>query len=124
MTIFRVISSTVFEVEILTYPNKEPLNAQRMSLLPRLYQNEVYTDELLEYAKFGAWAYHIINSIQDIRIQNGKYELKVKWLGSEDADKNWEPIEQLKKNVSREVQDFLHAAEKRNLKSRVLSLFL
>lgn len=101
----RVMSNYLFELEDIISGTRSVSHGTRI----KLFRNSSYkvTDEVTEYIKYQQGQYCIVDSIQDIRRNNGIVELQVSWKGFDDEDPTWTPLEDLKEDIPTMVQEFL-----------------
>lgn len=67
--------------------------------------------------------YQDANDLRDIRQLDTDIEILVDWQGLPDQlDLTWEPLLQVEQDLPGVLQDFLHTAEKRQLKKNALAL--
>ncbi|KAH9132765.1 hypothetical protein AeRB84_020938 [Aphanomyces euteiches] len=70
----RVVTDYVMETQHLYRPGRE------------------VTEDLLEHIAFGDGAFHV-ERLDGVGVQDGRYEVLVKWLGLEDEESSWEPAQ-------------------------------
>jgi len=98
MRIVRVVSDWIFEVETLVPPLERSLHhATRL----RLYHDASLnvTEGLRSYARYTAGG-HMVRSFGGVRRAAGRHEVLVHWLGLDDAESSWEPLDTLYEDVS------------------------
>ncbi|KAH9086029.1 hypothetical protein Ae201684P_005725 [Aphanomyces euteiches] len=89
----RVVTDYVMETQQLVPPYGVSLHhACRMKMYAEAGLE--VTEDLLEHIAFGDDGFHV-ERLDGVRVQDGRYEVLVKWLGLEDEESSWEPAQNL-----------------------------
>ncbi|ETV94684.1 hypothetical protein H310_11664, partial [Aphanomyces invadans] len=57
------------------------------------------TEDLVEQIAFGDGGFHV-ERLEEARVAaNGRYEVRVKWLGLDAEESSWEPVENLLEDI-------------------------
>ncbi|KAG9399310.1 hypothetical protein AC1031_012265 [Aphanomyces cochlioides] len=85
------------EVQHITPPYATMLrHASRLKFYAEA-DNEV-TRDLVDHAAYGEGGFHV-ESLLDARVDSGRYEVLVKWLGLEESEVSWEPAIHLYEDI-------------------------
>ncbi|KAH9086321.1 hypothetical protein LEN26_020213, partial [Aphanomyces euteiches] len=89
----RVVTDYVMETQQLVPPYGVSLHhACRMKMYAEAGREG--TEDLLEHIAFGDGGFHV-ERLDGVRVQDGRYEVLVKWLGLEDEESSWEPAQNI-----------------------------
>ncbi|KAF0730987.1 hypothetical protein Ae201684_011539 [Aphanomyces euteiches] len=89
----RVVTDYVMETQQLVPPYGVSLHhVCRMKMYAEAGRE--VTEDLLEHIAFGDGGFHV-ERLDGVRVQDGHYEVLVKWLGLEDEESSWEPAQNL-----------------------------
>lgn len=124
MLVNEAKSALVFTVEDLSNAKQQTVHAQRMLPYTISTTTAHISEELIEQAIYYDTTFLLVDEICDIRTRNGEFQFLIRWAGlSEDADRTWEPLSQIRDDIPRVLEDFLHTAGNRNLKRNTLDLY-
>ncbi|KAH9109322.1 hypothetical protein AeMF1_015599 [Aphanomyces euteiches] len=87
--VVRVLSDHLMEVEQLVPPRETTLHhACRLRLCHEGGRD--VDEDLVAQIAFGDEGFYV-EGIEDLRMHDGVWQLKIKWMGLEDAESSWEP---------------------------------
>ena len=89
----RVVTDHVMETQQLVPPYGVSLHHTCRMKLYCEAGREV-TEDLLEHIAFGDSGFHV-ERLDGVCVQDGRYEVLVKWFGLEDEESSWEPAQNL-----------------------------
>lgn len=79
--------------------------------------------KLLEHVEYLDSSIHLMNTLHDVRLEDGIYEISVSWLGwNHRDDRTWEVVPNLQEDVAGLVIDLLHSSVTKNVKKKILDL--
>lgn len=117
--IVGILSDYVFDVEDLRNGKVGPVHAQRL----RFYHDASLnvTAELIEHVAHNEQGYEV-QALKKIRfdLELKQFMLLVSWLGFEEHDNTWEPLQVLYEDVPEKVKSFLYTCSDKRLAVRAL----
>ncbi|ETV92855.1 hypothetical protein H310_13046 [Aphanomyces invadans] len=95
--VVQVKSDHLMEVQQLVPPHDVSLHhASRLKLYSEAERD--VAEDLVEQVAFGDSGFHV-EALEDIRDNAGRFEVKVKWLGLDEAEASWEPTAALYEDI-------------------------
>ena len=67
----------------------------------------IYTDELLNFVSEEKTNAYQVSHLKDIRSNGSSYDVLVHWLGFDDNENSWEPVEKLYEDIPLLLHEFL-----------------
>lgn len=67
--------------------------------------------------------FFLMESVEYIKIHDDSVQFNIRWLGWEDEDEAWKPLQKLKNDVRTLLEDFLHTLWRGDPKFTVVELF-
>lgn len=116
-------SNLVYIVEDVNNSQRTTVHAQHIVPYPVTMQGEQASKELKHQAANYDEAFHSVDGIEEVRNRRGDYELLFLWLGFEEDDKTWEPLNTMMQDVPGVVEDYLYSAGDRNLERKIIDLY-
>lgn len=123
MRVVETKSSLLFVVEDINSSHRITAHAQRLVPYPITPTTEQTSKELKQQATYYDMMTQIVDRIKGVRKRKGKYELLVAWMGYEEGDNTWEPIETMLEDIPGVVEDYMYTAGDRNLKREIIDLY-
>jgi hypothetical protein len=116
--VMETINDHVFKVESLDGTKQQIVHAQRI----RFYcekdylSTEFQTYEIEQSEKFD------ISELLEIKTTTSGYSIKVRWLGFEESDDTWEPIDSLFEDIPLILHDFLISQKREDIWSDLVNV--
>lgn len=107
----------------LVQNRKDTVHAQRMLPCPLPARLETNSVQKVVSAMQVAKSYHIVDSIQHIRLSNSTHQMEARWLGIEVTNNTWDFQGRVIEDVTWRLEDSLHKLGKRKFNCTVLSPF-
>ncbi|RHY22068.1 hypothetical protein DYB32_009629 [Aphanomyces invadans] len=85
------------EMQQLVPPHDVSLHHARLLKLYLEAERDV-AEDLIEQVAFGDSGFHV-EALEEIRDNAGRFEVKVKWLGQDEAEASWEPATALYEDI-------------------------
>ena len=109
--------SSVFKVESLDGEKQDIVHAQRI----RFYCEKDYLSTEFQTYEIDASEKFDISELLELKTTTSGYSVKVRWLGFDECDDTWEPIEMIFEDIPLILHDFLINQKREDIWSNLMN---